>query len=414
MIPIEKNVIVSDGNGRRIGATYPKRAKGLVKNGRAEYISDQEIRLLNTRLPAVSIDTEDISMSKVIQFNARAFELEETCNTNVGYRGFITTASGNEEIWEIGDWGWNWTSLCSTIKGLEQNTDYVFRFAMTLGHNDDNREESMVHIHYVGEDGKKAWNDRFTYCIGKSRFKPVISKRALDEDTMIRVFELPFHTGEHTDFRIVIIAQHAVARFYRAGDNEFYAGLEDLSYEQWRKNRTVYLEEQAAVQNQKRNFQASPVPEIPGFPEMESMVEDSVRETLESVMEDSRAEIADMLEERIEETISNSISELLGEGIENYLSANQLTLNDGTVIAARQKTKVLSPDKKKLLTCYGGLVVEDTSKWNGAVPKGWGLRVQTRLSAWELLYVYETEKEATDALVHINEAIKAGMSLIEL
>ena len=31
MIPIEKNIIVTDVNGIEIGATYPKRAKGLVK-----------------------------------------------------------------------------------------------------------------------------------------------------------------------------------------------------------------------------------------------------------------------------------------------------------------------------------------------------------------------------------------------
>ena len=35
--PIEKNVIVTDEFGKEIGRTYPKRARGLVKNGREEY-----------------------------------------------------------------------------------------------------------------------------------------------------------------------------------------------------------------------------------------------------------------------------------------------------------------------------------------------------------------------------------------
>jgi len=39
-IPITKNVIVTDKNGNVIGATYPKRAKGLLKKGRAELVSD--------------------------------------------------------------------------------------------------------------------------------------------------------------------------------------------------------------------------------------------------------------------------------------------------------------------------------------------------------------------------------------
>ena len=50
--PIEKNVIVTDAEGKEIGSTWPKRAKGLVKNGRAEYVGDREIRLLNTHAPA--------------------------------------------------------------------------------------------------------------------------------------------------------------------------------------------------------------------------------------------------------------------------------------------------------------------------------------------------------------------------
>ena len=318
MIPIEKNIIVSDINGRRIGATYPKRAKGLVKNGRAEFISDQEIRLLITQLPAVPIDTEDEKMSKVIQFDARAFGFDNSCETNVGYRGFITTDNGNEEIWEIGDWNWNWTQIQSTIKGLEPNTDYVFRFAMTLGHNDDDREESLVHVHYLGGDDKQAWNDRFTYCIGKSRFQPIISKRAMGEDTMLRVFELPFNTGDHTDFRILIISQHAVARFFKAADNAAYEGMEDLSYAQWRTARTATLEEKAM--KQRLNMRIPAIPNmIPGS-DMEDIVEDTVRDMVESALEEAKSEIDDMLEDRIEEAINDSISKLISERLESYLA----------------------------------------------------------------------------------------------
>ena len=83
-------------------------------------------------------------MSKVINFNTRDFVFDATCKVNRGFRGFVTTPNGNEEIWEIGDW--NWTQIITVLKGLEPDTDYVFRFAMTLGHNDDNREESLVNI----------------------------------------------------------------------------------------------------------------------------------------------------------------------------------------------------------------------------------------------------------------------------
>ena len=45
MTPIEKNVIVVDEQGNEYEATYPKRAKGLVKNGRARFVDENKICL---------------------------------------------------------------------------------------------------------------------------------------------------------------------------------------------------------------------------------------------------------------------------------------------------------------------------------------------------------------------------------
>jgi len=41
--PIEKNIIVVDEQGNEYEATYPKRAKGLVKNGRARFVDENKI-----------------------------------------------------------------------------------------------------------------------------------------------------------------------------------------------------------------------------------------------------------------------------------------------------------------------------------------------------------------------------------
>ena len=46
MAPIEKNVIVVDEQGNEYKATYPKRAKGLVKNGRARFVDENKICLV--------------------------------------------------------------------------------------------------------------------------------------------------------------------------------------------------------------------------------------------------------------------------------------------------------------------------------------------------------------------------------
>jgi len=45
MTPIEKNIRVVDEQGNELEATYPKRAKGLVKNGRARFIDENTICL---------------------------------------------------------------------------------------------------------------------------------------------------------------------------------------------------------------------------------------------------------------------------------------------------------------------------------------------------------------------------------
>ena len=59
---MEKNVLVVDENGKEYGATYPKRAKGLVKHGRARFIDETTI-CLACPPSEISEFTEDSTMS---------------------------------------------------------------------------------------------------------------------------------------------------------------------------------------------------------------------------------------------------------------------------------------------------------------------------------------------------------------
>lgn len=179
-------------------------------------------------------------MSNVINFSAREFRFDKTCSENTGTRAFITTALGNTEAYEIGDWGWKWTQIFCEKK-LEKNTDYIFRFAMTGGHNDTDDEVSLAEIYALDgyDDLTSAWEDRMTFALGKSRYAPVISKR--DKTGLLRVFEIPFNTGDSENWRFVLIAQHAVATFFAPLENSAYDGLEDLTYEQWREERAAQL-----------------------------------------------------------------------------------------------------------------------------------------------------------------------------
>ncbi|MGN0693213.1 MAG: hypothetical protein ACI4K7_12755 [Oscillospiraceae bacterium] len=239
---MEKNVIVTDASGKIIGETYPKRARGLVKNGRAEYVGDCEIRLRFRKIdgvqithdPSVNKNTEDIIMSKAIDFNAREFKFDKECTANVGSRMFVTDFKGdNTEQFEIGDWKWSWTQIrCEKL--LEKNTDYLFRFAMTGGHNDTNDAVSQLII-FFDED----WEERYVYPLDKSRYNPAVSKRT--EDGLLRVFEVPFNTGNAVKTTFLLIAQHAVARFFAPYELSAYSELEDMTYSQWWEDRQRQL-----------------------------------------------------------------------------------------------------------------------------------------------------------------------------
>ncbi len=59
MTPIEKNIRVIDDKGNELEPTYPKRAKGLVKNGRARFVDENTICLACPPL----YETEEITMA---------------------------------------------------------------------------------------------------------------------------------------------------------------------------------------------------------------------------------------------------------------------------------------------------------------------------------------------------------------
>lgn len=60
MVPITKNIIVVDEFGKEYTSTYAKRAKGLVKNGRARWLDGNTICLV---CPPDTINLEDNDMS---------------------------------------------------------------------------------------------------------------------------------------------------------------------------------------------------------------------------------------------------------------------------------------------------------------------------------------------------------------
>lgn len=128
---------------------------------------------------------------------------------------------------------------------------------------------------------------------------------------------------------------------------------------------------------------------------------------LEDIMEELSSHIEDMLEDvladQVESAVACALQDVLPEALNESFSDFEFVLADGTIARPRQHMKLFSPDKSKLLLCYGGLRVDGSS-----------LMVQTRISSWEEIAHYQSREEATETLVKVKNAMESNLTLFEL
>ena len=78
---MQKNVMVQDAAGQIIGSTYPKRAKGLLKSGRAVLVDDHTIQLCaSAQNTAAPISKKELHMEDLL-FCAPAFSTKSRFST---------------------------------------------------------------------------------------------------------------------------------------------------------------------------------------------------------------------------------------------------------------------------------------------------------------------------------------------
>lgn len=108
---MEKNIIVVDEQGNDYDPTYPKRAKGLVKNGRARFVSEKKICLVcppNRTL-------EDLSMVKEKNI------IGDDCVDN--YEKQIVQLVESEEVNTDGKLSMNY--VLEQIEKIAKQTEYL-------------------------------------------------------------------------------------------------------------------------------------------------------------------------------------------------------------------------------------------------------------------------------------------------
>ncbi len=125
-------------------------------------------------------------------------------------------------------------------------------------------------------------------------------------------------------------------------------------------------------------------------------VMDALSERLEEMLED-------VLADQIESAVACAVQDVFDEALHTSLSRFEFVLTDGTVVRPKPLMKVVSPDKSKMLLCYGGLRVDGTT-----------LHVQTGATIWQPLAYYGTHEEAIEALEKVKGAMMADASICEL
>lgn len=238
-------VRVYNANGEQVGMTYPKRAVGLVKKGRAQYVNGSDIRLTVSEVTEITEETKmdnnttNINQTEAVNrlfFNAREWNFNPDCDKNVGNRSFMQAPDGTlSEAFMIGDWGYNWTEIVSNTLTLPKNTLHTFTFWLNGGENDNNNEVCRFEIVFHDDYRVRLadYERRFTYNLNRNFIKPVKKVNGWE------LYEIPFRTGDNEHTQLRFVAQRAYMTVLGAKSAEYYADLPDTAdeFEEYRPQR---------------------------------------------------------------------------------------------------------------------------------------------------------------------------------
>ena len=158
--PMEKNVTVVDEQGNQYGATYPKRAKGLVKNGRARFVDENTIclacppnEILEDTDMSENINITENNNSNAVLTEKEVFDqivllqkqLTEQSPTSLHRLGeAISNARGESEFGRISDE--QVASICAVFTQREETLRDVMKLYERMYNNlqQEKREQKMA------------------------------------------------------------------------------------------------------------------------------------------------------------------------------------------------------------------------------------------------------------------------------
>ena len=176
---MQKNVMVQDAAGQIIGSTYSKRAKGLLKSGRAVLVDDHTIQLCaSAQNTAAPISKKELHMEDLL-FCAPAFSTKSRFSTLLT----VTDADGDPmELWELD--ATEETTSATIYAQLQQlpKTAYQFRFTLagsseterircTVQTDTDTKTYALEQGRYQSDSRKNAAADIFPAHYQRNRWQ---------------------------------------------------------------------------------------------------------------------------------------------------------------------------------------------------------------------------------------------------
>ncbi|MDE7295380.1 MAG: hypothetical protein K2N72_13230 [Oscillospiraceae bacterium] len=237
-----RTVTVLSEDGKEIGRTYPKRAKGLVKKSRAVFVTDNTIRL--NGCPTCD-NTEDNMMDNININTEKTRESLEAGSVNYVYlkpkkwkkhpdvqrttifeRFSIPDPFGGDgemtDVLSTGSWNGAWCEITNGVEVLEKNTEYRFVFWLNGGENDRYNEVCQLHIIFTDDPVNMPltdWDNKLCYKLNRGYIKPL--KRCNGWE----LYSVPFKTGDKDFVQLRFVSQNAPMAVMEAKAPEYYADL---------------------------------------------------------------------------------------------------------------------------------------------------------------------------------------------
>ncbi len=248
-----QTVCVLDEHNAVIGHTYPNRAKGLVKKRRAEFVSDESIRLYKQCPTYENMEDTEMDQGNYITINPKEWckNPGESHRTDLArfminnpLADAMPSAEKLTEVLSIGSWDWNrYSFVTNGFLTLDPEMEYHFVFWLNGGENDRADEVCQLQILFTDYNvtaSAKEFEEGFCYRLNRGYIKPLKKYKGWE------YYDILFTTSKARYTQFQFVAHRAPMALMRAEEPDAYKDLENVTdpFEDRRPQRhNIYFED---------------------------------------------------------------------------------------------------------------------------------------------------------------------------